>query len=161
MKHEFNPNRDPYYKYMLCYVDDLLYIGFKTKEDMDSLNMIYRLNEVFGPPDWYLGEIFEKVQLKDGWVLSSTKFFDYFKSAILNDDDLLGLDKMALENYVDGHKPHSSSSRPELDVIEELGEELTNRYQHLIGVLRWLIKLGRIDILTEVCCLSQYFCSPR
>ena len=31
---EFEPNGDPYYKYMLCYVDDLIHIGFNPKEDM-------------------------------------------------------------------------------------------------------------------------------
>ena len=31
----------------------------------------------------------------------------------------------------------SLSFRPELDYTEELGEELTNRYQQIIGVLRW------------------------
>jgi len=32
---------------------------------------------------------------------------------------------------------------------------MTNRFQQLIGILRWSIELGRIDILTEVSCLSQ------
>ena len=50
IKRDFNPNGDPYYKYMICYVYDLLNIGFKPKEDMDSLNIIYWLNEGFGPP---------------------------------------------------------------------------------------------------------------
>ena len=27
----FKPNGDPYYKYMLCYVDYLIHIGFKPK----------------------------------------------------------------------------------------------------------------------------------
>ena len=40
---------------MLCYVDDLLHIGFNPKEDMDALNIIYQLKENFGPPDQYLG----------------------------------------------------------------------------------------------------------
>ena len=43
MKHDFNPNVEPYYKYMLCYVYDLIQIFFKPKEDMDALNMIYQL----------------------------------------------------------------------------------------------------------------------
>ena len=67
---------------------------------------------------------------------------------------------MALKNYGDGNRPYSSSFGPELDVTEELGEELTNRYHQLIGVLRWSIELGRIDILTEVSCLSQHLSSP-
>ena len=47
----FNPNKDPYYKYILCYVDDLIHIGFNPKEDMDALNLIYRLRGIFEPPD--------------------------------------------------------------------------------------------------------------
>ena len=31
----------------------------------------------------------------------------------------------------------------------------------LIGVLRWAIELGRIDIMTEVSVLSQHQCQPR
>ena len=41
MKRDFNPNGDPDYNYMLCYVDDLLHIGYNPKEDMDSLNNIF------------------------------------------------------------------------------------------------------------------------
>ena len=36
-----------------------------------------------------------------------------------------------------------------------------NVYQNLIGVLRWLIELGRIDVLLEVSLLSQYLAAPR
>ena len=31
MKLDFKPNGDLYYKYMLCYVDNLLHIGLNTK----------------------------------------------------------------------------------------------------------------------------------
>ena len=51
---------------MLCYVDDLLHIGFNSKEDMDALTLIYRLKEVFDPPERYLGEKVDKVQLEYG-----------------------------------------------------------------------------------------------
>ena len=58
MKRDSNLNEDPYYKYMLCYVDEFLHICFKSKEDMDALNLIYRLKEGFGSPDQYLGANF-------------------------------------------------------------------------------------------------------
>ena len=64
MKCYFNPNGYPYYKYILCYVDDLLHKGFNPKEDTDTLNIIYRLKEGFGPPDRYLGTNVEKLQLR-------------------------------------------------------------------------------------------------
>ena len=51
MKGGFKTNGNPYYKYMLLYVDELIHICFKPKENMDNLNMIYRLKEGFGPPD--------------------------------------------------------------------------------------------------------------
>ena len=68
---------------------------------------------------------------------------------------------MALKNDGDENMPYSSIFRPEIDLTEELREELANRYQQLIGVLRWSIEIGRIDILIEVSCLSQHMCSPR
>ena len=150
MNPEFNPNVYPYYKYILFYVDDFIHIYFKPKEDMDALNMIYRLKGGFGPPDRYLGANIEKVQLKDGKVVWSKKCVGYLKSSIENFDHSLGVDNTVLNNYGYGNRPYSSRFSPELDVTEELGEELTNRYQKLIGVLRWSIELGRIDILMEV-----------
>ena len=146
---------------MICYVDDLLTVGFKTKEDMDVLNLIYNLKEVFGPPDQYLGANVEKVHLKGGKVVWSTKCVDYLKGAIEHVDNSLGLDKTELNNYVDGHRPYSSRLWTELNVTEELGEELINRYQQLIGVLRWSIELGSIDILMDLSFLYQHLCYPR
>ena len=35
-----------------------------------------------------------------------------------------------------------------------------SRYLQLIGVLRWAIELGRINIMAEVSVLSQHQCQP-
>jgi hypothetical protein len=51
--------------------------------------------------------------------------------------------------------------RPELDVSPVLGSELSGRYQQLIGILRWAVELGRVDILLEVSLLLSYLCQPR
>ena len=56
----------------------------------------------------------------------------------------------ALKSFEDGHCPYPSSYRPELDVTGELYAELINRFQQIIVVLRWSIKLARIDIMTGV-----------
>ena len=97
---------------MIYYVDDLLHICFKPKEDMYTLNMIYWLKEGFGIPDQYLGANVEKVQLKDGPVVCSTNCVDYLKRYIENVDNSLGVDKTSLNNYGDGHRSYSSSFRP-------------------------------------------------
>ena len=103
---------------MLCYIDDLLHICFKIKEDMDDLNLIYQLKEVFGPLERYLGTNFEKVQLEDGRVVWSNNRVDDLKSVIEIFNNLLGLDKTALDNYEDSHRIYSSRFSTELDVTE-------------------------------------------
>ena len=68
---------------------------------------------------------------------------------------------MSLSHFGTGLRPYPASYRPEMDVTPTLDEEMTNRFQQLIGILRWSIELGRIDILTEVSCLSQHLAEPR
>ena len=51
--------------------------------------------------------------------------------------------------------------RPEIDVTEELGDEDASYYQSLIGILRWMVELGRVDICTEVSMMSSHLSMPR
>ena len=50
---------------------------------------------------------------------------------------------------------------PVLDVTEELDKEGISYYQSQIGVLRWMVELGRIDIITEVSLLASHLALPR
>jgi hypothetical protein len=42
-----------------------------------------------------------------------------------------------------------------------LNDYLTSRYLQLMGILRWAIELGRVDIFVEVSQLSQFQALPR
>jgi hypothetical protein len=55
----------------------------------------------------------------------------------------------------------SSNYIPELDDTEELSSDEITMYQELIGILRWAIEIGRVDIATEVSLLSAYQAAPR
>ena len=58
--------------------------------------------------------------------------------------------------------PYLTSSRPELDASPELDGNGANKFQQLIGILRWAIELERLDIIyAEVSMLSQYQCNPK
>ena len=46
--------------------------------------------------------------------------------------------------------PLPANYRPEFDMTEELEGEEASYYQSLVGILRWMVELGRIDIITEV-----------
>jgi hypothetical protein len=52
--------------------------------------------------------------------------------------------------------PLPSNYHPELDVSDELDNDLASRYSQLIGILRWMVELGRVDIYYEVSVLAQY-----
>ena len=59
------------------------------------------------------------------------------------------------------NSPFSSASyRPELDATELCNEELHTVFQNIIGILKWIVELGRIDINLEVSSLSQYLAGP-
>jgi hypothetical protein len=46
--------------------------------------------------------------------------------------------------------PFSGGYKPELDDSSELDPIRVNLYQSHIGILRWCVDFGRIDIITEV-----------
>ena len=50
---------------------------------------------------------------------------------------------------------------PEIDITPELGEADTEYFHSLIGVLRWIVELGRVDINVEASMLSSHLAIPR
>jgi hypothetical protein len=83
----------------------------------------------------------------------------YVKAAVLNVE--AELDKVGKILSKKVSTPFTSGYRPEVDVSAELNDEQANYFQNLIGVLRWSVELGRIDIHLEVAQLSSYLAQPR
>ena len=54
-----------------------------------------------------------------------------------------------------------SAYRPELDVSEELSPSDASYYQSLIGILRWIVELGHVDVCLEVSMMSSHLALPR
>ena len=51
--------------------------------------------------------------------------------------------------------------RPEIDTTAELNATDAAYYQSLIGILRWMVELGRVDICLEVSMMSSHLVLPR
>ena len=51
--------------------------------------------------------------------------------------------------------------QPELEASAELLSDGIQTYQELIGVLRWAVELGRVDILLEASLMATYMAMPR
>ena len=50
---------------------------------------------------------------------------------------------------------------PELDTSPELDPDTAYYYLNIVGFLRWMVELGRIDMITKVALLSYLIALPR
>ena len=92
------------------------------------------------------------------WGMSSNT---YVKSAVEIVRDLLRHDEEGKDLKTTAKQPLPTSYKPETDVSQELNGDGISRYLQLIGMLRWAIELGRIDIDLEVAMMAPYSASPR
>ena len=154
------PDGFRYYEMLLVYVDDILLISHATKPTMDAIAKLYRLKgDSIGEPERYLGANIEKVQINDGTVVFSMNCVDYVTNAIANLENTIqrdgGADLKVYGTHA-GKRPFPAVYRPEKDVSPLLDDEMTNRYMQLIGILRWAIEIGRVDIITEVSVINVH-----
>jgi hypothetical protein len=147
---------------LFVYVDDILAISHKATKLVSQIGEYYWIKPGSDKaPEIYLGADIEKIQLKDGQEIWASSPRTYVRNAIKTVEALFDEDGegYALKNHV--KDPFPNNYKPELDVSDELGPELLSRYLQLIGICRWAIELGRIDIFHEVALLSQYQANPR
>lgn len=111
-------------------------------------------------PEFYLGAKLRTMTLPNGvqaWGMSSSS--KYIQAAVTN-----------VKAYHAEHFPTRQWAKrtsgpfplnysPELDTTPELSCDQSTFYQ--IGVLRWCVELGRIDIITQVSELASYLAMPR
>lgn len=154
------PDGFEYYELVLCYVDDVISISHKPMETMDMIRKRFTLKgDKAEVPEMYLGAQLSKMTTSEGiscWTISSEK---YCKAAVANVEDKLRRDGKRLPTGCT--TPLKSNYRPEMDDSPELKAEGVQYYQELIGVLRWAVELGRVDILLEVSLMSAHLAMPR
>jgi hypothetical protein len=148
-----------YYEMVLCYVDDVMVISHQPSKTIEGIQAIFKLKgDKAGPPEMYLGVTLEKKKNASGvecWTLSPEK---YVKAAIENVEERIGE-----LPHTKGQcpTPMRTNYHPSEDISPELNAEGLAQYQELIGVLRWAVEIGRLDILLEVALLSSHLAMPR
>jgi hypothetical protein len=157
-----------YYAYILVYVDDILIINKDPQKDMAMIQSDFTVKKSsIEEPKSYLGADINKVYYPDGsmaWTLGSET---YVKRAVKNLKERMKKDGFEFNKKLSdvthsAPQPFSSVNyRPELDTSDECNDIQITFYQNLIGILRWIVELGRIDIAYEVSILSRYLAQPR
>mgnify|MGYP001272535206 CR=1 FL=1 len=151
-----------HYEFILLYTDDALVISDNAESILrNDLGRYFELKESsIGPPKIYLGGQVRKVQLDNGvnaWAFSSSQ---YVQAAVKNVESYLEeQDKWKLPSNAE--TPMTTSYRPELDVTPVLTPIYAAYYMSLIGILRWMVELGRVDICLEVSMMSSHMAMPR
>jgi len=150
------PNDTKYYEYLIVYVDDILVLSHWCKEVMETIEGIYRLKEPASKPVSYLGVLEWSISGDKMWAMSSQS---YVKEVIRC---------VEMELQKTGHRltgkpttPMTSGYRPKLDISPLLDPDQANYYMSLIGILRWAVELGRINIYIDITLLSSYMAQPR
>ncbi len=159
-------DRLKYWQYILCYVDDILVISHNPQHIIDDISKYVKFKPgSVQPPEHYLGADILRHTIRDGnldtpmkqvWVMSPQ---EYIKRAIQEVERELALDNSCLPKKIQTALSHGY--RPELEFSNELDSQRVKCFQGLIGVLRWIVELGRMDIMVPVTMLSRYLVSPR
>ena len=162
MKRCYHTNGKLYYSYILCFVDDLLCLHEDPDPILATLKSFYKMKHDPGVPKMYLGSDISTFDHEFGtcYAMGSTSYVKeairVVKQRMIEDDVKFKTTKKTPQS------PFSCLSyRAELDNSEECNPEQISYFQNLVGVLRWIIELGRVDIHTEVSILSRYLASPR
>ena len=171
-KPNVKPSGEKYYTYIFVYTDDILVMDINPRKYMSQLQESYPVRkDTIEPPKIYLGADTFQINFmqEDGtpvhcWAMGSNS---YVKEAVCVVKERLKKDHVEFhpklsDPSISAPQPFTTQSYlPELDTSALCDDSQASYFQNLIGVLRWIVELGRIDINYEVAVLSRYLAAPR
>jgi hypothetical protein len=162
MKEETHPYECvKYWAYILIYVDDILCVHHDPGTSLAHIDKYFKMKPgSIMEPTFYLGANLKNTIMPNGvvaWGMISSK---YVQAVVQNVQEYLkknGDRKLKKK----ASAPFEATYRADIDESPVLGPKMTNYFQSQIGILRWCVELGRIDIISEVSMLSTFLCMPR
>ena len=159
MRRAHSADGNPYYEYILVYVDDVMIISGDPDAVVNSLKEHFLLKVVSNPadkPERYLGAMIGKHQFSDGtqaWYMSAD---DYLSKAIPTVEE--ACDEKLNKKFT---SPLPPDYHPELDTSPFLNDDGVSLFASYIGILQWAGELGRVDLAHSVALMSRFRCAPR
>ena len=145
---------------VLCYVDNVLAISTDIMKTIDDIKQVFELKgDKVEPPDMYLGASLQTVVTASGKTCLEMSSEKYVRTLVINVQERLSKSERRLPSKCD--TPMANTYNPYEDVSKELNAYGLKAYQSMIGILRWVVEIGRIDILLEVSLLSSHLALPR
>jgi hypothetical protein len=140
---------ESYYEYVCTHSDDFMIVSKKPEAVMEALEKVYVIKSK-GPPDYYLGNDYKK-DSRGRWAIGCKR---YLKEALSRVETMFGiLPKKSV--------PLPSGDHPEMDTSAVLNDDEHRKYQMLIGMLNWIVCIGRFDIAHATSSLARFTSCPR
>ena len=137
------------YEYLCTHVDDFMIVSHNPEAVMQAIQDVYAVKSI-GPPEYYLGNDY-KMDKKGRWCIGCKK---YLSEAIRRVEAIFGTLNRASH-------PSETGDHPEEDNSKFLGDEEHRQFQMLIGMLVWLVTIGRSDVSWATSSLSRFTAQPR
>ena len=144
-------------------MDDVLVVHHDKMTTLMKIDKYFKLKpSSIGDPDIYLGAKLKYTRAENGvwcWTLSPYKYVQEtckkYETFLQNNfNGKYSLPNMASNSFVGGYQP-------ETDTTDPLDPDRASYYQTMIGVMRWMVEICRIDIATECSLLSSHLAYPR
>ena len=142
-------SEDSHYEYVCTHSDDFMIASRRPSDIMAAIKEVYNVKSE-GPPGYYLGNDFKK-DYKGRWCFGCKK---YIKEALIRVEAILGTLKKS-------SVPILAGDHPETDDSEVLGDQNHRCFHMLIGILNWVVTIGRIDVTFATMSLSRFSACPR
>ena len=139
---------ETYYEYVCTHVDDFMIVSRKPEVIMEKLKEVYSISSE-GPPEYYLGNDYKTN--KGRWAIGCKK---YLVEAVARVQQMFG----SLKKY---SVPLPAGDHPEMDTSELLNDDGHRKYQMLVGMLNWVVTIGRFDIAHATSSMSRFSSCPR
>ena len=150
-----------YFEYILLYVDDFLCISENSKPALLQIDKYFPIKPAsLGPTKTYPGGTVSNIQLPNGvhaWAFSSSQYVNEAVKSVEKYLEKIGKILMSKKPST----PIPTSYSPELGITPELISTDAAYYQSLVGILRWIVELGRVDNCLEVSLMSSHLTLPR
>jgi hypothetical protein len=137
------------YDYVCTHVDDFMIVGKDPQAVMDLIQSIYAIKSI-GPPDYHLGNDYKKDK-KGRWCIGCKK---YLVETIKQVERMFG----SLKKY---SNLMETGDHPELDNSKVLNDDGHRKFQMLMGILVWVVTIGRIDVAHSASSLSRFTMCPQ
>ena len=138
-----------YYEYILLYVKDCLCRSENPKPALLKVDKYFPTKSAsLGPSKTYFGGTFSKIKLPNGvhaWAFSSSQYVNEAVKSVEEQLEKVGKKFM----FKKPGTPIPTSYIPELDITPELISIDAVYYQSLVGILLWIVELGRVEMFLE------------